>query len=269
MQESRRSRLRQGALGWQLLHDISQPARYVERNEQRFHQALQAMAQHLRACAALTRLPPPDAAARYAEQEHALDATLRALHGEPAAQPPSLAHLAPAQPSARRIDSTALVVGTSAGAAAGAAAGAKAGALIDIGTGGLTLGAGTALGALLGGTTAWAVRALQKKEEGRQDLLHHAAEAACTHYLVIAHQQRVPAEEAAQLAARWSAEVTGTVAAHAGALADALKQGERGEQDAVPSVLRTMLTGILQRSFGGQAPGAPHAAGLGPQGANS
>ena len=33
MQESRRSRLRQGALAWQLLHDISQPARYVERIE--------------------------------------------------------------------------------------------------------------------------------------------------------------------------------------------------------------------------------------------
>lgn len=33
MQESRRSRLRQGALDWQLLHDISRPARYVERIE--------------------------------------------------------------------------------------------------------------------------------------------------------------------------------------------------------------------------------------------
>jgi len=33
MQESRRSRLRQGALAWQLLHDISQPARYIERIE--------------------------------------------------------------------------------------------------------------------------------------------------------------------------------------------------------------------------------------------
>lgn len=33
MQESRRSRLRQGALGWQLLHDISRPARFVERIE--------------------------------------------------------------------------------------------------------------------------------------------------------------------------------------------------------------------------------------------
>jgi quinol monooxygenase YgiN len=30
MQESRSSRLRQGALNWELLHDIAEPARYVE-----------------------------------------------------------------------------------------------------------------------------------------------------------------------------------------------------------------------------------------------
>jgi quinol monooxygenase YgiN len=30
MQESRRSRLRQGALSWELLHDIGEPERYVE-----------------------------------------------------------------------------------------------------------------------------------------------------------------------------------------------------------------------------------------------
>jgi quinol monooxygenase YgiN len=33
MQESRRSRLRQGALSWQLHHDIADPARYVEQIE--------------------------------------------------------------------------------------------------------------------------------------------------------------------------------------------------------------------------------------------
>ncbi|MDD2546052.1 MAG: MFS transporter [Burkholderiaceae bacterium] len=33
MQESRRSRLRQGALSWQLLHDVADPARYVEHIE--------------------------------------------------------------------------------------------------------------------------------------------------------------------------------------------------------------------------------------------
>ncbi|WP_182120628.1 DUF2868 domain-containing protein [Acidovorax sp. FHTAMBA] len=230
-------------------------AAWVERNEQRFGQALQALAQHLQACAALHSLAPEAAAAQYAQRVQTLEATLRTLHGAPAAPLQRLAPPAdPAQrlPLVRRADSTALAVGTSAGAAAGAAAGAKAGALIDVGTGGLTLGAGTALGALLGGTTAWVVRALQKKDEGRQDLLHHAAEVACTHYLVIAHQQRVPPDEAMQLASRWAAEVTGTVAAHGAALASALKNGAPGDE-AVQTLLRTMLMGILQRSFADRA----------------
>lgn len=229
-------------------------AAWVERNELRFGQALQALAQHLRACAALTRLPPDAAAAQYADQVRALDATLRALHGEPAAPAMPSAQLAPPLPAPRRIDGTALALGTSAGAAAGAAAGAKAGALIDLGTGGLTLGAGTALGALLGGTTAWVVRSLQKKDEGRQDLLQHAAEAACSHYLAIAHQQRMPPGDAAPRAARWHAEVTGTVAAHGAALAAALQDGPNAE--ALTPLLRTVLMGILQRSCAAEGAGA-------------
>ncbi|WP_298212121.1 DUF2868 domain-containing protein [Acidovorax sp.] len=224
-------------------------AAWVERNEQCFDQSVHALAQHLLTCAALG--PGDDAAHQYAQQVQALDATLRALHGQPPAPP--LPQLPPAaQPMAlpatpRRVDGTALALGTSAGAAAGAAAGAKAGALIDLGTGGLTLGAGTALGALLGGTTAWVVRSFQKKDEGRQDQQLHAAEAACTHYLVIAHQQRVPPGEAAELAARWRAEVTGTVAAHGAELAAALKPPADAAR--LQPLLRTMLLGILQRSF--------------------
>ena len=236
-------------------------AAWVARNEQRFGQALRALALHLHACAALHSLPPEAAAAQYAQRVHTLEATLRTLHGAPAAPLQSLAppaDQAPRLPLVRRGDSTALAVGTSAGAAAGAAAGAKAGALIDVGSGGLTLGAGTALGALLGGTTAWVVRARQKKDEGRQDLLHHAAEVACTHYLVIAHQQRVPPDEAAQLAPRWAAEVTGTVAAHGAALAAALKAGEPGNE-AVQALLRTMLLGILQRNVAAGAHRPPAA----------
>ncbi|MBN9339889.1 MAG: hypothetical protein J0H52_07420, partial [Comamonadaceae bacterium] len=154
-------------------------------------------------------------------------------------------------PATRHAGGAALALGTSAGAAAGAAAGAKAGALIDLGTGGLRLGAGTALGALLGGTTAWAVRAFQKKDEGRQALLRHAAEAACAHYLAIAHQARLPAHEAAGLARRWQAEVTGTVAAHEAGLAAALQAP--AADTALPALLRAMLLGILRRSFAGAA----------------
>ncbi len=236
-------------------------AAWVEQSEQRFRQSLLALAQHLRACA---HLAPGDATAqqaRYAEQVHALDAALRALHGQPPArtqQNPTPQHDATPLPAPRRVDTTALAVGTSAGAAAGAVAGAKAGALIDVGTGGLTLGAGTALGALLGGTTAWVLRSFQKKDGGDTNphLLRHAAEAACTHYLVIAHHQRVPPGDAAELAARWRAEVNGTVAAHGDALAAALKPNGPGDDDAVQALLHTMLTGILRRSFAPAGRGA-------------
>ncbi len=227
----------------------------VARNEQRFDASLLALAQHLRACTALGTTDP---AAQYAHHVQTLDATLRALHGNLPAPPENTA-MPNRLPALRRTDNTALAVGTSAGAAAGAAAGAKAGALIDIGTGGLTLGAGTALGALLGGTTAWVVRAFQKKD-AEQDVLRHAAEAACTRYLVIAHQARVRAQDADALARRWHAEVTGTVAAHGGELTAALKapqakqttqaiQAAQAPADALPPLLRTVLLGILQRSF--------------------
>jgi hypothetical protein len=229
------------------------------RNEQRFDASLVALAQHLRACTALGTADPVDPAADYAHHVQTLDAALRALHGNLPAHPQATTAAPNRLPALRRTDSTTLAVGTSAGAAAGAAAGAKAGALIDIGTGGLTLGAGTALGALLGGTTAWVVRAFQKKD-AEQDVLRHAAEAACTRYLVIAHQARVRAQDADALAHRWHAEVTGTVAAHGAELTAALKapqakqttpatQTAQVPADALLPLLRTVLRGILKRSF--------------------
>lgn len=219
---------------------------WVERNEERFEQSLQALVQHLRACAAQDT-GAPDYATRYEQQVHTLDEALRALHGQAAAQPAMAQTSGLPMALPRTTDGTALALGTSAGAAAGAAAGAKVGALIDVGSGGMTLGAGTALGALLGGTTAWVLRGFQKKGAAEQVLLQ-AAEAACLRYLVIAHQDRVLAQDAAQIAQRWRAEVTGTVAAHEAALAAALGQAPAPADPALP-LLRTLLRGILQRSF--------------------
>ena len=226
------------------------------RNEALFTQSLQALAQHLHACAALG--PGVDGAGRHAQLLQALDARLAELHGLGAVVRPLPAQLPPpAQPAQQRgSDNKALAVGTSAGAAAGAAAGAKVGAMIDVGTGGLTLGLGTALGALLGGGTAWAVRNLQKKDaqlEGAQDLLQHMAEAACTRYLALAHLGRVPAEQAQELGARWQAEVTGTVAAHWSELNTALR-ADPPTSDPLQPLLGSMLRGILQRSFVAEAP---------------
>ena len=202
-----------------------------------------------------------DGAGRHAQLLQALDARLAELHGLGAVVRPLPAQLPPpAQPAQQRgSDNKALAVGTSAGAAAGAAAGAKVGAMIDVGTGGLTLGVGTALGALLGGGTAWAVRNLQKKDaqlEGAQDLLQHMAEAACTRYLALAHLGRVPAQQADELGRLWQAEVTGTVAAHWDALQAALR-GEPQSADPLLPLLRDMLRGILQRSFVDEAGKTP------------
>lgn len=220
---------------------------WVARNEERFETSLQALAQHLRAVASLSAGGGAnDHAARYAQQVQALDAVLWSLHGHgavPQGPAPSGPHGVPA----RKADGTAMVLGTSAGAAAGAAAGAKVGALIDIGSGGMTLGAGTALGALLGGTTAWVLRSFQKKGAA-EEVLRHIAEAACTRYLVIAHQARVPVQESARLAERWCAEVTATVAVHGAALDGALKAGPAPADPLLP-LLRSMLQGVLRRSF--------------------
>ena len=208
------------------------------RNEERFEQSLQALVRHLRACAALV---VSGDAAPYAQHLQSLDATLRTVHGQAAAvEPDSAAAPAPQLPSSARADGTVLALGTSAGAAAGGAAGA----LIDVGLGGLTLGAGTALGALLGGTTAWAVRALQRKS-AVDDRLRQAVEAACTRYLVVAHQERVPAEDAPRLAARWPGEVSQHVGAHWEQLVPALQAG--AAPGAAVQVLRAVLLGVLGR----------------------
>ncbi|RKJ95194.1 DUF2868 domain-containing protein [Alicycliphilus denitrificans] len=223
------------------------------RNEALFTESLQALAGHLHACAAL--VGAGQGAARYATLLQELDTTLSDLHGHGAAALPTPMQLPPPAsptppPQTRTGDGTALAMGTSAGAAAGAAAGAKVGALIDVGTGGMTLGVGTALGALLGGTTAWALRTLQKKGEKKDDtdeLLRHMTEAACTRYLVLSHLGRVPAQQAGDLGARWHAEVTGTVAAHWPQLTAAL-QAPAPPADPLQPLLQTMLRGILQRS---------------------
>ena len=220
---------------------------WVARNEERFEESLRALAQHLRAGSSLSGGGSGgDHAARYAQQVQALDAVLWSLHGH-GAVPQGAAQLGSRGAPVRKTDGTVMVLGTSAGAAAGAAAGAKVGALIDIGSGGMTLGAGTALGALLGGTTAWVVRSFQKKGAAEEVLLH-VAEAACTRYLVIAHQARVPVQESAQLAERWRAEVTATVAVHGAALEAALKAGPVPADPLLP-LLRSMLLGVLRRSF--------------------
>ncbi|AVO51065.1 hypothetical protein C6568_10085 [Melaminivora suipulveris] len=230
------------------------------RNEQRFQQATQLLARQLRACVPLPGAPDdPAARARHLQQLHA---ELRALHALP-----QLAAPAPAQPAARLPAAPAVpapapgrsageqlrtALGTSAGAAAGAAAGAKAGAMIDLGLGGLTLGAGTALGALLGGATAWTLQGLQKRSPGPDaspspEPLRETARAACLLYLALAHQARMTPEALQALAARWPEQLERAITPRWPALREALQVPE--PPGPLSALLEEVLREVLERNF--------------------
>lgn len=210
-------------------------------NEDRFAQALALLASHLRAGAALAARP--EQAERYPDQLRQLAAALGRLHGQVDTQPAEPASPAPHAEAAGRWGDGAFVA---LGSSAGAAAGAKAGAVLDLGLGGITLGAGTALGALLGAAAAWGRRGLKKRQES-DEVLRHMAEVACLLYLVSAHQARLAPAQGELLAGRWRAEVTGAIAAHWDALHAALQPG--GDQGALQALLQTVLRGVLRRSL--------------------
>jgi hypothetical protein len=105
---------------------------------------------------------------------------------------------------------------------AGAASGAAMGASVDLLVGGLTLGAATALGALVGGgaaaiAAAWKNRAtpgggtiVQLSDE----MLQALAEAALLRYVALVHHGRWPGVASAQVAERWRQQVVETVQSH-------------------------------------------------------
>ncbi|MDP3354314.1 MAG: DUF2868 domain-containing protein [Polaromonas sp.] len=74
--------------------------------------------------------------------------------------------------------------------AASAATGASVGAAVDASTGFLTLGAGTALGALLGAGIGW-IAALRRKKGVDADMMQRLTQAALLLYMEFAHSVRV------------------------------------------------------------------------------
>lgn len=102
---------------------------------------------------------------------------------------------------------------------AGAATGAAMGAGIDLITGGLTLGAATALGAMIGGGAAYAAAAWKNRGSGSgqpevqlgDELLQNFTENLVLAYLVVAHRSLQDDQEAAPPA--WRSEVVAAVEA--------------------------------------------------------
>lgn len=155
-----------------------------QRQAQGFEQSMVAVAAYLYKVAAQLEVTRPDEAIVQAwddlflalQQLHCLDRTTgRALE----------------QKLIGRYASPA-VIGKTPAAAASAATGATVGVAIDASTGFMTLGAGAALGALLGAGVGWAAAAWRKKGV-TADMMQRMTEAALLLYLEFAHSLRVHA----------------------------------------------------------------------------
>lgn len=141
---------------------------------------------------------------------------------------------------------------------AGAATGAAMGAGIDLLTGGLTLGAATALGAMIGGGAAYAAATWKNRGTGTgqpqvqlgDELLQTLAESLLLAYLAVAH--RAVAEGEGVVPQSWRSEVVAAVEARRTELA-ALWQQARSARDAGEAVaplareLEEIARGLLAR----------------------
>ena len=145
---------------------------------------------------------------------------------------------------------------------AGATTGAAMGASVDLLTGGLTLGAAAALGALVGGGAAFAAAAWKNKANAAgvplvqpgDAMLLALAQAGLLRYLAVIHAGRQPAGPDAQDAAVWKAEVAAALDAQRGPLqgfwSDA-RAGTAGEGagTALAGVLEAACLRVLDRLY--------------------
>ncbi|RYF39245.1 MAG: DUF3482 domain-containing protein, partial [Comamonadaceae bacterium] len=134
---------------------------------------------------------------------------------------------------------------------AGATTGAAMGASVDLLTGGLTLGAAAALGALVGGGAAFAAAAWKNKAsaggvsmvQAGDAMLQALTEAGLLHYLAVIHAGRRPAGDSVETADLWTAEVAAAVDAHRAAL-QAFWSSARAQTEGPDA--GTALAGVLE-----------------------
>lgn len=178
--------------------------------------------------------------ARVRERQQATDRHLLALHGVDAGQ----AVVAHALPGDVRVHHA---VDEAQSGLAGAASGAAMGAAVDLMTGGLTLGAASALGALVGGGAAL-VAAAWKNRAGQPGaslvmlddrVLLGLVELALLRYLRVAHAGRAVTTDAG-----WQDAVHGAVEAQRDTLRSILAQA-RSSKDEEGTAARTRLADAL------------------------
>lgn len=181
---------------------------------------------------------------RVRERQAAADARLLDLHGLDAASNAMLEHAVPEQFRVHQA------VDTPQAGLAGAASGAAMGATVDLLTGGLTLGAASALGALVGGGAALAAAAWKNRagEPGASlvmlddAMLLALVRIALLRYLGVVHAGRA-GEQGSE---GWPQTVEAAVQAHEDGLQAALARARSAPQDdTVPVQLAQQLQALV------------------------
>jgi hypothetical protein len=134
--------------------------------------------------------------------------------------------------------------------AAGAAAGAAVGASLDAMTAFMSLGAASALGALLGGGIGVAKAAFQQKDLS-DSVLQALVEAALLRYLAVEHFSR-DSQAPEALDATWKSETVAAVAAHwktLGPLLAAARKAEATPSAELAPALEQVALGLLARVY--------------------
>jgi hypothetical protein len=146
-------------------------------------------------------------------------------------------------------------------AMAGAAGGAATGASVDLLAGGLTLGAATALGALVGASAAIVGAALKNRSTSggatlvqlSDEMMQALVEAGLLRYLAAAHHGRAALEAGSEIRPFWKAEVVAAVEAHNPSLAPfwvaARSQPDAEQAAALARELEIIATRVLDTLY--------------------
>ena len=215
-------------------------AAWEARNQARFGRAMAALSEHLLYAArqveevrssALTvrNLIPTERQAQAQARQGAMEAVLKRLDASALEMFSRLRKLHGLDDTAagilqERIEEKFLVqqpIDTPQAGMAGAATGAAMGASVDLLVGGLTLGAATALGALVGGSAAFIAAAWKNRATASgttvvqlsDEMMQAMTEAALLRYLAVVHYGRGPAGAESELRRSWKSEVVAAVEA--------------------------------------------------------
>ena len=213
-------------------------AAWEARNQARFARAMAALAEHLVYAArqveevrnsALTvrNLIPTERQAQAQARQAAMDAVVKRLDASVAEMFSRLRRLHGLDESAagilqERMEQKFVVqqaIDTPQAGMAGAATGAAMGASVDLLVGGLTLGAATALGALVGGSAAFIAAAWKNRATAggatvvqlSDEMMQAMVEAALLRYLAVAHYGRGLAGAEGELRPFWKSDVVAAV----------------------------------------------------------